>query len=124
MVAIRVLVAEDEDPIRELMVEMLTDAGFTVDEATNADDVVKLLDVNGYGLLVTNVHMPGNHDGIELAEHAQEHGSALPVVFVSGRPDVYSRLQATGIKGVALAKPFALEELVAAVRLLAKAKPD
>jgi DNA-binding response OmpR family regulator len=80
-----------------------------------------LLDADGYTLLVTDVHMPGQLDGIALAERAQQHRPALPVVFISGRPDVFARLRSTGIKGMALPKPFPLSKLVAAVTLLAGA---
>ena len=118
MAKARVLVVEDEAITRSVMVEVLIDAGFQVDEADNSDDALKLLDADGYTLLVTDVHMPGDLDGIDLAGHAQHHKPQLPVVFVSGRPDVYARLRATGIKGLALAKPFPLEDLVAAVTKL------
>ena len=118
MTKARVLVVEDEAIIRSVMVEVLIDAGFQVDEADNSDDALKLLDEDGYRLLVTDVHMPGDLDGIDLAGHAQNHKPPLPVVFVSGRPDVYARLRETGLKGLALAKPFPLEKLVAAVTML------
>ena len=108
----RVLVVEDEALIRELLVETLVDAGYEVDEAASADAAAKLIEADGYKLLITDVHMPGRLDGLDLAVLAKHHDGDLPVVIVTGRPDVVGRLRKAGVKGTMLAKPFALEELV------------
>ena len=114
----RVLIVEDERLNRANMAEALADAGFAVDEADSADEAVAMLDNDGYKLLVTDIHMPGQLDGIGLAQHAHGQNPSLPIVFVTGRPDVLSRLRDAGIPGTSLAKPFALDELVRVVRLL------
>jgi DNA-binding response OmpR family regulator len=62
--------------------------------------------------------MPGRLDGIGLAAHVHSQNPALPIVFVTGRPDVLARLKGTSIPGTSLAKPFALAELVRVVRQL------
>jgi len=59
----RILVVEDESLIRELLVEVLTDAGFEVDEAQDTEAAGDLIDADGYKLLLTDVHMPGPRDG-------------------------------------------------------------
>jgi DNA-binding response OmpR family regulator len=115
---LRVLVVEDEHVNRAIMAEALADAGFKVDEAASADEAVRLLDIDGYGLVVTDIHMPGRLDGIDLAQHLHSQHPALPIVFVTGRPDVLARLRGTNIRGTSLAKPFALAELVRVVRRL------
>jgi DNA-binding response OmpR family regulator len=114
----RVLVVEDETINREIMAEALVDAGFRVDEAGSADEAVRLLDADGYQLLVTDIHMPGGMDGIGLAHRAHSHHPKMPIVFVTGRPDVLARLKGSGIPGSSLAKPFGLEELVRVVSSL------
>jgi len=53
----RVLVVEDEALIRALIVETLIDAGFDVEEAGNSDSAARMLEADGYRLLVTDVHM-------------------------------------------------------------------
>jgi DNA-binding response OmpR family regulator len=116
MAPTRVLVVEDEAIIRMVMVDALTDAGFEVDEAANSDDAERLLDEDGYKLLVTDVHMPGKLDGIELAEHFQTTKPATPILFVTARPDVLARLRKAGIDTKALTKPFSLERLISTVR--------
>ena len=114
----RVLVVEDEPTIRSLMAEVLTDAGYEVDEASTSDEAVLLLDADGYKLLVTDMHMPGQLDGKGVADHAHELKPQLPVIFVTGRPDFLSRLTGGGIKGLVLPKPFQLNKLVGAVQNL------
>jgi two-component system OmpR family response regulator len=114
----RILVVEDEALIRELMVEVLTDAGFNVDEADNADEADKLLDIDGYKLLITDLHMPGQFDGMELARRSLKREPGLPILFVTARPDVLERLLSRGSVVSELAKPFDLARLVATVRRL------
>ena len=121
MPPMRVLVVEDETVNREIMAEALTDAGFRVDEAESADEALRLLKADGYQLLVTDIHMPGSVDGVGLAQQAHTTHPRMPIVFVTGRPDVLTRLKGSGIPGGLLAKPFGLEELVRVVsRLIAQ----
>ena len=118
MAVLRVLVVEDEPLIREMMVEVLKDAGYEVDQATDSAEAVTLLESDGYRLLVTDIHMPGELDGFQIAERAQQYHPALPVVFVTGRPDVMSELTLKGARGVVLPKPFDFGRLVATVQQL------
>jgi DNA-binding response OmpR family regulator len=114
----RVLIVEDEMLNREIMAEALIEAGFIVDEADSADEAVRMLDQDGYRLLVTDIHMPGRLSGIDLAQRAHDRNPHMPIVFVTGRPDVLARLRDAGIPGTSLAKPFALKELVRVVSQL------
>jgi CheY-like chemotaxis protein len=114
----RILVVEDESLVRELLVEVLTDAGFEVDEAQDAEEAGSLIDADGYKLLLTDVHMPGARDGMDLALQAREHKPSMPILFVTARPDVLDRLKQDQIEAAFLAKPFAIAALVAAVREL------
>ena len=120
----RVLVVEDETINRQVMSEALADAGFRVDAAESADEALRLLDADGYQLLVTDIHMPGQIDGIGLAEKAHTSHPQMPIVFVTGRPDVLTRLKGSGIPGRSLAKPFRLQELVRVVRGLIEREED
>jgi DNA-binding response OmpR family regulator len=114
----RVLVVEDEAIIRMIMVDALTDAGFEVDEASNSDEAERLLDEDGYKLLVTDIHMPGRLDGVQLAEQLHRYDSTIPILFVTARPDVLARVRAAGLKSTTLPKPFSPERLVSTVSLI------
>ena len=116
----RVLVVEDEPLIRSVVVETLADAGFEVEEAPDSDMAAEMLEADGYRLLITDVHMPGDLDGLELAALAHEHDPDIAVVVVTGRPDIVRTLASSGVRGVALAKPFTLTDLVTVVRRYVK----
>ena len=88
MSRIRVLVVEDDSIIRSCMVEALSDAGYEVDEAETGDLATKLLDEDGYRLVVTDLNMPGRFNGVDVAAYAHQHEPDLPFVFVTGRPDI------------------------------------
>jgi two-component system, response regulator PdtaR len=114
----RILVVEDESFVRALIVERLAEAGFEVDQADTSDAAVRLLDADGYKLLVTDMHLPGALNGAELAERSHKKKSDLPVVFVHGRHEVVRRLEKAGIRSEVLPAPFALDELVGIVQRL------
>ena len=114
----RILVVEDESLVRELLVEALTDAGFQVDEADNADDADRLLDIDGYKLLLTDIHMPGKLDGVELAQRSLERKPGLPILVVTARPDVLGRILTPTSIVSNISKPFNLAGMVATVRRL------
>jgi two-component system response regulator QseB len=112
----RVLVVEDEDLIRELMVETLRSAGFEVDEASTGQEAEELIFADGYKLMVTDVHMPGAMNGMDFAERANDLKPGIPIIFVTARPDVLRRLDGSDIVAKVLSKPFSLESLARTVR--------
>jgi two-component system, response regulator PdtaR len=83
-----VLVAEDEEFIRELAVETLKDAGFQVLEAKHAEEALTHLRAQGtmIHLLFTDIHMPGGMDGLGLAQQTKKAWPAIAIILTSGRP--------------------------------------
>ncbi len=80
-----ILVVEDQDGIRKLLHEMLTDQGYTVYQASNGEEALELFK-NGkisLDLLFTDVVMP-KMGGIELAGHLKKQILQLKVLFTSG----------------------------------------
>ncbi len=116
----RILVVEDEPFVRALMVEALAEAGYDVDDTGNSDAAARLLDADGYHVLVTDLHLPGRLNGVELAERSHARDARVPVVFVTARHDLLLRLRRVGVAGTMLSKPFAMDELVRAVQRLAQ----
>ena len=111
----RVLIADDDPLVRMIMVDTLGDAGFDILEATNGIEACRLLDdPDNIDLVVTDLNMPGS-DGIEVAKCARTHHPKVPVLFVSGRPDLLTSLP---FPYRYLAKPFTLQTLAATVREL------
>ena len=85
----RILLVEDEFLIRLTLSEALADAGFDVLEAEDADSALALLTSDPtIRLLMTDIQLPGSCNGRVLVERARALNPDLPVIFMSGRPDL------------------------------------
>lgn len=82
---IRVLVVEDETLISQWVAEALTEQGFAVTTALNADDALCCLATEHVDVLFTDINLPGSKDGAWLARRAREFRPDLPVIYASGR---------------------------------------
>ena len=114
-----VLLAEDDDRIREVVQAALERQGYRVLPA--ADGTTALTQLQQHSgpvqLLVTDLVMPGGLGGHELAEHARAARPGLRVLFISGYPaDVVQRHLRLDTEGHLLRKPFAVRTLLEAVR--------
>ena len=106
-----VLVVEDEPLIRIFTVQVLTEAGFEVEEAGNSDEALSRLNGRTINALVTDVDMPGRLDGCGLAwkVNALCPRAALVVISGVGTPSP----EELPPKARFLRKPLAPEKLVA-----------
>jgi putative two-component system response regulator len=112
----RLLVIDDEQVVRNLMVEILAAAGHDVSGAETAESALDLLDEHDeYDLVVSDVMMPGL-SGLELLETLKTRRASLPVVLVTGAGtyDTLSEALTRGAAGL-ITKPFAHAELRNAV---------
>jgi CheY-like chemotaxis protein len=83
----RILVVEDDILIRLALSEWLRSEKHEVMEAASGDEAVALLEsVLAVDLVVTDVQMPGNVDGIALATRVRRARPGIPVIVVSGLP--------------------------------------
>jgi putative two-component system response regulator len=110
----RILVIDDEDVIRVLVMEILEAAGHEVIGAESAERALTLLD-DEFDLVVSDVIMPGL-SGLELLEAVRTRRASLPVVLVTGA-GTYETLSQALTRGAAglVTKPFAHADLQAAV---------
>jgi CheY-like chemotaxis protein len=112
----RVLVAEDDEDVREYVTDSLQGLGYDVFEAENGERALKILDQHSVHLLLTDVVMPGMN-GRKLADEVKRRHPDLRVLFMTG----YSRNaivhQGRLDPGVDLIqKPLSTELLASAVR--------
>ncbi len=115
-----ILVADDEQEIRLLISNYLESCGYLVITAENGVQALGMVEACQPHLLITDVTMP-QMDGYELVQQVRQRPAfrLLPVVFLTVRADMRSRIQGYQLGGdVYLPKPFDLEELMAVVRSL------
>ncbi|MBC3464554.1 response regulator [Pseudomonas sp. RW10S2] len=102
------LVVEDDDIVRMLMVEVLDELGYTTIEAQDATEALKILEdtAQPLALLMTDVGLPDMR-GDELAAKAREIRPLLPVLFASGYAENVSVSEGMHLIG----KPFSIDQL-------------
>jgi CheY-like chemotaxis protein len=110
----RILLAEDEDGLRQLASEVLRGAGYVVAPVPDGQAAIELLDSTNElpDLLVTDVVMP-RMNGVELARELHARAPDIPVLFVSGYAETATREDLRGAE--VLIKPFLLRDLTAKV---------
>jgi len=115
-----IFVVEDETLIRQLLQDVLEEAGFAVTAATNPEEAIQILDAKGaeFRALVTDVNLGRSKlTGWDVAKHARKINDQIPVVYVTSADG-----HEWGINGVPnsvlLTKPFANAQVVTAVSQL------
>lgn len=119
-----ILIVDDDEKIVSMLRRGLAFEGYDVQTASNgAEGLSKLMDKEP-DIVVLDVMMP-QIDGFEVCRRLREAGSTVPVLMLTAKDEVQSRV--TGLDIGAddyLVKPFALEELLARVRALLRRKSD
>lgn len=119
-----VLVVEDDLKTATFIRRALTDAAFTVDVLESGDDAVAAISQTAYDAVVLDIMLPGR-DGLSIVRQLRKDHNRTAVLLLSARGAVGERVE--GLDAGAddyLAKPFALEELIARVRALGRRNDD
>jgi EAL domain-containing protein (putative c-di-GMP-specific phosphodiesterase class I)/CheY-like chemotaxis protein len=112
----RVLVVDDENEVRQVMVRMLTSAGYDVCAARDGAEAISMLDREVVDLVVTDLAMP-NGDGMSVLRKVRERNEELPVVLVAGAPTTESAIRAVHYRATEyLTKPLDPDTFIDAVR--------
>ena len=113
-----ILVAEDDRGVRETVIEVLTDLGYRVLQAPDAQSALAIIESGiPIDLLFTDVVMPGPMKSTELARKAVERLPGISVLFTSGYTENSIVHEGRLDEGVELlSKPYSLEQLARKVR--------
>ena len=112
----KVLVVDDEDDIRALIDEILSEEGYTVTVAANASEARSAFESAKFDLVLLDIWMPDT-DGISLLREWSEQGSlSCPVVMMSGHGTVDTAVEATRLGAFDFVeKPLSLAKLLRTV---------
>ena len=114
----KILVAEDEQNIREFVVINLQRAGYRTVEAETGDQALELYDREGgdFDVAVLDIMMPGSHDGLAVCKELRRRNSSIGIIMLSAKTQEMDKV--SGLMMGAddyVTKPFSPSELVARV---------
>ena len=115
----RILIADDDAAIVELLTDLLTEDGYVVESAANGTEVLQRLQADGkYALLLVDVQMPGIN-GLDLLERLRADGNEIPVIMITGHGTSSIAIRAMQMGAYDyLQKPFDIDEVSVVVRRL------
>ena len=114
----RLLIIEDEAPMRTALVETLASEGYRVQSASDGVTGLEMACTAAYDLVLLDVMMPGL-DGFAVCRALRQRGRDMPVLMLTAKGQIDDRVE--GLDSGAddyLMKPFSLKELLARVRAL------
>ena len=111
-----VLVADDEESVREPVVAMLEQLGFKVDSAANSEEVLEMLTKKPYTFLLTDIRMPGI-DGLELIKRSKKSHPEICAIAMTGYSREFNYVEVINAGATDFVnKPFGIEELEAKIK--------
>jgi two-component system, response regulator PdtaR len=112
-----VLIVEDEFLLRMDAAEFMKESGFTVYEASNADEAIALLELHGdIRAVFTDIHMPGSMDGLKLAHYVRGRWPPVKLIITSGR--ARPRTEDMPIGSGYVGKPYQLNKVADSLRAM------
>lgn len=113
---LRVLVVDDEPAIRRFLRTSLGAEGYSVVEATDGEETLKLLRRNSFDVVLLDLGLP-RMSGFDVIAQARAAGMSVPIVVLSSRNDEEGKVRALDMGADDyVTKPFGLDELMARLR--------
>jgi len=121
----RVLLTENEQELRSMLAEVLIEADYEVVEAASGDAAALLLDCsNGFDVLVTDIHMPGRLNGLDVGQRFRARYARSPILYMTGRPDAMRGVKLHPDREAVLFKPHGLQLSVQATHFNVRFRSD
>lgn len=120
----KILFAEDESDLREVVAAYLELQGYHVDAVENGQEALAKATADAYDIIVMDIMMPVM-DGISAIRQIRQAGCTTPAIFLTAKAEIADRVE--GLDAGAddyLTKPFAMEELSARLRALERRKRE
>jgi two-component system KDP operon response regulator KdpE len=112
----KVLVVDDEPPIRRFLRTSLTAQGYHIVEAENGNGALALLAHGAVDLVLLDLGLP-DIDGLDVLRKIRASGASVPVIVLSSRTDETGKVKALDVGADDyVTKPFGIDELLARIR--------
>ena len=113
---LRLLVVDDEEQVRTMLFDSLSQRGYIVETASHGGEAIRLLQQDEpFDLVISDIVMP-DKDGLELLLHVRRNFPQLQVIIISGQDNELYLRTARGLgANRVLSKPFTADEVSTAV---------
>ncbi|BFT69979.1 response regulator transcription factor [Paenibacillus sp. P36] len=119
-----IMVIDDDEKITSMLRRGLAFEGYSVETASNGAEGLKQMLRSEPNLLILDVMMP-HIDGWEVVRRIRESGSEVPILMLTAKDEISDRVKGLDLGADDyLVKPFALEELLARVRVLLRRRTE
>jgi DNA-binding response OmpR family regulator len=122
-VFVRILLAEDDAPVRSVLVRGLEESGYVMDAVDRGDDALHMLRMHEYAAAIIDWRMPGL-SGDDVIKQARRLGVKTPMLMLTARDALSDKV--AGLDSGAddyIVKPVSFEELLARLRALLRRPP-
>ncbi|MEC4674814.1 MAG: response regulator [Nitrospirota bacterium] len=114
----KVLVIEDDELIRDILVKVLEKNGFTQNAVGTGEEGLSLAQANSYDAIVLDINLP-TIDGYEVLKQIRARGGHTPVLLLTSRRNIGDRVRGLDLGADDyLSKPFEYEELIERLRAI------
>jgi DNA-binding response OmpR family regulator len=116
---VKIVVVEDEQRISQFLKKGLTEKGYAVEAAGDADAGLERITASEPDLVILDLLLPGSRDGLELCRELRARGVRSKILMLTARDTVENKIE--GLDAGAddyLVKPFSFRELLARIRAL------
>ncbi len=116
----RLLIAEDEKALNNVITKRLTAEGYSVDSCYDGEEALSFLEMGEYDAVILDIMMP-ILDGLSVLKTMRSEKNPTPVLLLTAKDSIDDRV--TGLDAGAqdyLIKPFAFEELLARIRAMTR----
>ena len=114
----RILIADDEKDLNQILAQKLKQESYSVDRCFDGEEALDYLESAEYDAAILDIMMP-KKTGLEVLQILRENGNQLPILLLTARDSIDDRVLGLDLGADDyLVKPFALEELLARLRVL------
>ena len=115
----RILIAEDDEDVLNILGRMLEEAGYDVLTATDGLEALNLMGGSGpaVDLLITDIRMP-RMGGLALGDQVEARHPDLPILYITGYASEFNPISPGGLPRPFLRKPFTEQDLIQMVKRL------